>query len=135
MEVKARLKNLRLAPRKVRLVADLIRGKKVIEAENILNFTIKRGAKPILKLLNSVVSNAKHNFGLEKENLYIKKITVDEGQKFKKLFPRARGRADTIQRKSSHVTIVLDEIKTPTQKEQSTEEGGRGKLRFPRVGK
>jgi len=126
MEVKAKLKNLRIAPRKVRLVADLIRGKKVIEAENILNFTIKRGAKPILKLLNSVVSNAKHNFGLEKENLYIKKITVDEGQKFKKLFPRARGRADTIQRKSSHVTMVLDEIETPT-KEHSTKERGGGK--------
>lgn len=111
MEVKAKLKNLRIAPRKVRLVADLVRGKRVVDAENILNFTVKRGAKPILKLLRSAVANARHNFGLEKEKLYIKKITVDEGQKFKKIFPRARGRADIIQRKSSHVTIVLDEIK------------------------
>jgi large subunit ribosomal protein L22 len=110
MEVKAKLKNLRIAPRKVRLVADLIRGKKVTEAERILNFTVKRAAKPILKLLNSAIANAKHNFGLEKEKLYIKKILVDEGQKFKKIFPRARGRADIIQKKSSHVTIVLDEI-------------------------
>jgi large subunit ribosomal protein L22 len=119
MEVKAKLKNLRIAPRKVRLVADLIRGKKVVEAENILKFTIKRGAKPILKLLNSVIANAKHNFGLEKENLYIKKILVNEGQKFKKTFPRARGRVDVIQRKSSHVIIVLDEIKNSKIKSQN----------------
>lgn len=112
MEVKAKLKNLRIAPRKVRLVADLIRGKKVTDAEKILKFTVKRASKSVLNLLNSAIANAKHNFGLEKENLYIKKIMVNEGQKFKKLFPRARGRADVIQRKSSHVTIVLDEIQT-----------------------
>lgn len=111
MEVKAKLRYLRIAPRKVRLVADLIRGKEVEEAERILNFTIKKAAKPILKLLKSAIANAKHNFGLKKANLFIKKITVDEGPKQKKVFPRARGRADIIQKKTSHVTIVLDEIK------------------------
>jgi len=110
MEIKAKVKNIRMAPRKVRLVANLIRGKKVVEAENILNFAIKRGIKPVLKLLKSTISNAKHNFALEKENLYIKKIIVDEGQKFKKMLPRARGRTDIVQKKSSHITIVLDEI-------------------------
>lgn len=111
MEVKAHLRYLRIAPRKVRLVADLIRGKTVKEAENILNFTTKRAALPLLKLLKSAIANAKHNFNLKEENLYISKILVNEGPRLKRVFPRARGRADIRQKKMSHVTIVLEEIK------------------------
>jgi large subunit ribosomal protein L22 len=111
MEVKAYLRYLRIAPRKVRLVADLIRGKSVEEAERILNFTRKKAALPILKLLKSAVANAKHNFNLDEKKLFISKITVDEGRKMKKLLPRARGRADVVQKKTSHVNLILEEKK------------------------
>jgi large subunit ribosomal protein L22 len=110
-EVKAYLRYLRIAPRKVRLVADLIRGKSVLEAERILNFTRKKAALPLLKLLKSAISNAKHNFNLDEKSLYISKITVDQGPKTKKVFPRARGRADIKEKKTSHVTLILKEKK------------------------
>lgn len=110
MEVKAHLRYLRIAPRKVRLVADLIRGKTVGEAENILNFTQKRTSLPLLKLLKQAIANAKNNFNLDEKNLYISKILVNEGSKLKRIFPRARGRADIIQKKTSHITLILDEI-------------------------
>ena len=80
MVVTAKLRYLRIAPRKVRLVADLLRGKSVEEAQNILNFTQKRVALPILKLLKQGISNAKNNFQMEEKNLYISKVLVDEGQ-------------------------------------------------------
>jgi large subunit ribosomal protein L22 len=108
-EVKANLRYLRIAPRKVRLVADLIRGKSVQDAERILNFTRKRAAIALLKLLKSAVSNAKHNFNLDEKKLYISKITVNEGPKIRKVFPRARGSADIIQKKTSHVSLILKE--------------------------
>lgn len=107
----AKLNYLKIAPRKVRMVADLIRGKSVEEAGAILNFTIKGAAKPMGKLLASAVANAKHNFQLDAINLYISKITVDEGPKQKRWRARARGRAAAIQKKSSHITIILDEKK------------------------
>ena len=111
MQVKAKLNYLRIAPRKVRLVADLIRRKKVVEAETILNFAVKKTSLPLKKLLLSAVANAKNNFQLNPNNLYISKITVDEGPKLKRWMPRARGQAYEIQKKSSHITIILDEIK------------------------
>jgi len=101
-----------MAPRKVRLVADLIRGKDVKEAKEVLSFCKRRAAKPLLKLLNSAISNAKHNFNLKEENLFVSKIMVDEGPRLKRIFPRSRGRADTIQKKMSHITIVLEEKKS-----------------------
>ncbi len=110
MEVTAKLRYLRIAPRKVRLVADLVRGKSVEEATHILNFTRKRAAKPLLKLLNSAVANASHNFQLKKENLYISKILVNEGPKLKRWRPRARGMAYEIQKKTSHITLTLAEM-------------------------
>jgi len=109
MAVVAKLRYLRIAPRKVRLVADLIRGKRIEEARNILNFTIKKAAPPLLKLLRSATANAKNNFQLDESNLYIAKILVDEGPKYKRWRARARGRAEEIQKKTSHVTVVLDE--------------------------
>lgn len=110
MQVVARLRYLRIAPRKVRLVADLLRGKSVQEAQTILNFTVKRASQPILKLLKSAVASARHNFQLEEKNLYIAKINVDEGPKYKRWRARARGQAAEIQKKTSHITLVLDEI-------------------------
>ena len=110
MPVIAKLKYLRIAPRKVRLVADLIRGKRIEEAQNILNFKVKKAVLPLLKLLRSAAANAKNNFQLDESNLYIAKILVDEGPKYKRWRARARGRAEEIQKKTSHVTVVLDEI-------------------------
>lgn len=116
MEVIARLQYLRIAPRKVRLVADLIRGKSIEQAQNILNFTIKKAASPLLKLLNSAVANAKNNFQLESANLFISKIEVNEGPKYKRWQPRARGQVSEIQKKTSHVNLVLSEIKPGAKK-------------------
>lgn len=110
MSVTAKLRYLRISSRKVRLVGDLIRGKSVEEAQTILNFTVKKAVRPLLKLLNSAVANAKNNFQLEESNLYISKITVDEGPKNKRWRARARGSAAEIQKKTSHITLYLDEI-------------------------
>lgn len=111
MPVKAELNYLRIAPRKVRLVADLIRGKPVKEAQSILEFTVKKAANPLLKLLKSAIANAKHNFNLDENKLFISKLLVNEGPKLKRIMPRARGRAATIQKKTSHIILVLDELK------------------------
>ena len=108
MPVKAKLNYLRIAPRKVRLLADLIRGKSVDQAQSILNLTVKRGSLPLLKLLKSAVTSAQNQIGAKSQNLYISKITVDEGPKLKRFMPRARGSAYEIQKKTSHVTLVLD---------------------------
>ena len=117
MSVIAKLRYLKIAPRKVRLVADLIRGKIVEQARTILQFRVKKAAQPLLKLLNSAIANAKHNFQLEEKNLFISKITVDEGPRHKRWMPRARGMAAEIQKKTSHITLVLDEIvKKPEKK-------------------
>ncbi|KPJ54910.1 50S ribosomal protein L22 [Parcubacteria bacterium DG_72] len=110
MKVRTELKYLRMAPRKVRLVAELIKRKKTEEAQVILDFAVKRGAKPILKLLNSAIASAKNDFQLDPSNLYISRITVNEGPKYKRWRPRSRGMASSIQKKTSHVTIILDEI-------------------------
>jgi large subunit ribosomal protein L22 len=107
--VSAKLRYLRIAPRKVRLVADLIRGKSVSEAETILNSLSKKSALPLSKLLKSAIANAKNNFQLNPTKLYISKITVDEGPKLKRWRPRARGQAYEIQKKTSHITLVLEE--------------------------
>ncbi|MBM4177278.1 50S ribosomal protein L22 [Candidatus Gribaldobacteria bacterium] len=107
MEVKAKLNNLRIAPRKVRLVADLIRGKNVNQAERILSFCVKRGTLPLKKLLQSCVQNGKNNFQLEEANLFVKEIKVDEGRKLKRWHPMSRGRAGAIQKKTSSVSLVL----------------------------
>lgn len=110
MEIVSKLKYLRIAPRKVRLVANLIRGKKATEAQTILSFTIKKAAPRLLKLLNTAIADAKNNFQLDQSNLYISKITVDEGPKHKRWRARSRGIAAPIQKKTSHITIVLSEI-------------------------
>jgi len=109
MKVSAKLSYLRIAPRKTRLLVDLVRGKGVREAQTILNFAIKKGALPVLKLLNQAVASAINTFQLDPNNLYIAKIMVNEGPKLKRWRPRARGQAFQIQKKMSHIIIILDE--------------------------
>ncbi len=110
MTITVKAKHIRIAPRKVRLVADMIRGEKVQKAKSLLSFTVNKSAMPILKLLNSGTANAKNDFSWEESNLYISKIIVDEGPKLKRWMPRARGSASPIQKKTSHITIDLNEI-------------------------
>jgi len=106
----------------MRLLADLIRGKKVEEARTLLDFSVKRGAKPLRKLLDSAVASAIHNFQLEEKDLWISKITVDEGPKLKRWQARARGRATEIQKKTSHITLVLEGEKKKRVKKTEKEE-------------
>jgi large subunit ribosomal protein L22 len=110
MEVKASLKHTRTTPQKARLVANLIRGKNVNDAINILAFTRKRVAEKIQKLLKSAIANAEENHKvLDVDDLRIKNIMVDEGVTWKRNMPRARGSATTIQKKTSHITLILEE--------------------------
>ncbi|MEK7599349.1 MAG: 50S ribosomal protein L22 [Patescibacteria group bacterium] len=115
--MRAELNYLRIAPRKVRLAADPARNKPVSEAISILKFSPKKGARHILKLLNSAVSSARKNFSKEPDNLYISKLTVNEGPVFKRYSPRARGMAAMIRKKTSHVSITLSEL--PAKKPSS----------------
>src|SRR5258708_502757 len=116
----AKLNYLRMAPRKVRLVASLLRGLSANEAEAQLMVQRKRSAKPLLKLLRSSISNAK-GMKLDVNHMYVEKIFVDGGPMLKRFLPRARGSASPIQKKMSHVTLVLGEkatIKEPRFKIQ-----------------
>jgi large subunit ribosomal protein L22 len=113
MAFEAKLRHLKISPRKVRLVADMIRGKKAEEAQTILGFAIKKGAEPVLKLLNSALANAKNNNKAEISNLIVSKIIVDEGPIAKRIMPRAKGKGDRIMKRSSHVTLALDVIRGP----------------------
>lgn len=109
MEAKAHLKFVRIAPRKARLVADLIRGKQVGEAISILRHT-PRAASPILeKLLNSAIANAEHNLSLDPNKLVITQAYVNEGPTMKRFQPRAQGRAFSIFKRTSHITLAVAE--------------------------
>lgn len=111
MEVAARLKGARLSAQKARLVADQIRGKNVEEALNILEFSAKKGAAIIKKVLNSAIANAEHNEGADVDELVVSSIFVDEGMSMKRLSPRAKGRADRITKRTCHVTVKVAEAK------------------------
>ena len=106
-EIRAVAKYIRTSPRKIRLVADLIRGKAVNEARVILQFTPKRAAITLQKVLESAIANAENNEDLEAENLTVHKVFVDEGPTMKRWTPRARGRASAIKKRTSHVTVVV----------------------------
>lgn len=106
-EVKARVKYLRIAPRKTRLLADVIRGLSVNEAEARLILASQRSSEPLLKLLRSAVANARNNFKIDPAKLYVRMISVDQGPKFKRYMPRARGSVSKIEKKTSHVNLVL----------------------------
>lgn len=106
-----------MSPRKVRLVCGIIRGMDAEEAQNQLRFLRKRAAKPVLKLLDSAMANAENNFKLKRDNLFIKRITVDDGPSLKRWKQRAFGRVSEIKKRSSHVAIILSEYKvTPKKK-------------------
>jgi len=111
MEVIAKAKNIRMSPRKVRLVIDVIRGMDVTHALIQLRFLKKAAALPVLKLLNSAIANAEHNFQLEKENLIVKTITADGGPTIHRWTQKAFGRAAPIRKRTSHITILLGEKK------------------------
>jgi len=106
--ITAKLRHLRISPRKVRLAADLIRNLDVTEAENQLKFLPKRAADPVLKLLKSAIANALNDFKGIKENLFVAKITVDPGPTLKRWMPRAMGRATPKLKRTSHITIGLE---------------------------
>ena len=108
-EVRAIAKYVRISPRKVRIVMDLIRGKSVADALAILKFTPKRGAVLITKVLNSAVANAENNFDMEAENLFVTKCFVDQGPTIKRIHPRSRGQAFSILKRTSHITVIVSE--------------------------
>ena len=109
MESKAVAKYVRIAPRKVRVVMDLIRGKNVAEAFAILKFTPKGGAYVVEKVLKSAVANAENNFDMDVDKLYVKTAFVDQGPTLKRIHPRSRGQAFKILKRTSHVTVIVDE--------------------------
>ena len=109
METRAVAKYVRISPRKVRLMMDQIRGRKVGEALNMLTFAPQKGAPILRKLINSAVSNAEQNTNVDVDALFIKRIYADEGPTLKRWRPRALGRATRIRKRTSHLTVVLDE--------------------------
>lgn len=109
MEVTARLKNAPISAQKARLVADIIRKKSASEAQNILKFTNKKGADLMLKILISAVANAENNNGVDIDELSISKVFVDESATLKRIQARAKGRANRISKRTSHITIQLSD--------------------------
>lgn len=107
MNITAKLNDYRQSPRKVRLVANLIRGKKALAAIDILTVTVKRASDPIASLIQSAIANAKNNFNLIPEDLFVKSLTVDNGAILYRRMPRARGVAYAIRKRTSHVNLVL----------------------------
>lgn len=108
-----------MGPRKVRLVADMIRGRKIAKALEILVLSKKAAARPILKLLNSAVANAKHNNNLMAADLCVKTIMVDGGPMLKRWMPKAHGRATPIRERTSHITLGLGELTVKPKKKLS----------------
>ena len=109
MEARAIAKHVRIAPRKIRIVADLVRGKNVSEAMAILKFTPKVGSKVVEKVIRSAAANAEHNNDMNVDALYISEIFVDQDSTMQRIHPRSRGQVFKILKKSSHVTVVVKE--------------------------
>lgn len=109
MDVKSTAKTVRIAPRKVRLVLDLVRGKDIEEAQAILKFTPNHAAKEVSKVLKTAAANAAHNFQLNEEKLYVKACYANEGVTMKRFMPRAKGNAAQILKRTSHITVVVSE--------------------------
>jgi large subunit ribosomal protein L22 len=115
MEIKASLKNLRMAPRKVRLVANMIKGLSVPQARAQLQFLVKKPAPFILRVLNSASANAKNNFSVKEEDLFIERILVDGGPMIKRWLPRAMGRASEIKKRTCSINIFLGTLAPSVQ--------------------
>ncbi|QCI24023.1 50S ribosomal protein L22 [Buchnera aphidicola (Macrosiphoniella sanborni)] len=109
MEILAQHRQARSSAQKVRLIVDLIRGKKVPEALNILTYNKKKAAILVKKVIESAVANAEHNDGLDIDQLKIKQIFVNEGSTMKRMMPRAKGRADRILKRTSHITVIVSD--------------------------
>lgn len=112
MEVKASARSIHMSPQKIRLVIDVIRGKKVKDAQTQLRFMKKAAAVPVLKLLNSAMANAQNNFKLSIDNLFVKTIFANEGVTIHRWTPKAMGRATPIRKRTTQIEIVLDEKET-----------------------
>ncbi len=108
MEAQAKLRNVRLSPRKARLVVDLVRGKGIQDAMNILQFSPQKTAPILSKLLKSAVANAEQKGVSDVDTLFVKTVMVDQGPVLKRFMPRAQGRASRIRKPTSHITVVLD---------------------------
>ena len=107
----AKLRLARISPRKVQIVLDLIRGKKADEALAILMYTPKAAAPVVEKLLNSAIANAENNLGMDRESLYVAETFANEGPTLKRYWARSHGRADQILKRTSHITVILDQVK------------------------
>ncbi len=118
MQIQVKLNYLRIAPRKTKQIVDLVRGKTAVQAASILEFVVRKPAEPILKLLKSAMATAKNDSKLDVNNLYISKITSNEGPKLKRFRPVSRGSAHPLWKRTSHILLVLDEIK-PTAGKKS----------------
>jgi large subunit ribosomal protein L22 len=110
MEIKAKARFVRVSPRKTRLVAANIKNQPVEQALNILQFTPKKAAKELYKVLYSAIANAEHSSSLDVDELYVKNVLVDEGPTMKRIKPRAMGRATRILKRTSHLTVIVDEL-------------------------
>lgn len=109
MEVAAKLKHARMSAQKARLVVDQIRGLSVDKAINVLNFSNKKAAKLVKKVLDSAIANAEHNEGADVDELKVSKVYVDEGPTFKRIHARARGRAARILKRTCHITVMVSD--------------------------
>ncbi len=109
MASNARVKLLRISPRKVRVVADQVRGEDVQKAIDYLTFCPRRAAQPLLKLIKSAVANADQQGGVDLDNLYVKELLVDKGPTMRRWMPRARGMATPVLKRTSRLSITLDE--------------------------
>lgn len=109
MEARAKLRYVRLSPQKTRLVVDMVRGKRIQEALNILRFSPQKAADVVSKLVSSAVANAEQQGVSDVDRLFVKAISVDQGPVLKRFLPRAQGRATKIRKPTSHITVVLDE--------------------------
>jgi large subunit ribosomal protein L22 len=109
METRAVARFVRISPQKIRLIMDQVRGKKVEEALHMLSFAPQRGAGILKKLVNSAVASAEQNPDVDVDSLYLKRLFADQGPSLKRWRPRALGRATKILKKSSHLTVILDE--------------------------
>ena len=109
MEAKATQQFVRITPRKVKIVLDLIRGKDVATAKGILNNTPKAACEPLVKLLDRVTADAEHNFSMDREKLYVSECFVTPGMTMKRMMPRGKGSGDRLLKRTSHITVAVKE--------------------------
>lgn len=123
-QITAQLNKYRMAPRKVRAIVNLVKGKNVVQALAQLEYVIKRPSTGIIKVINSAVASAENNFNMVRDNLFIKDFIVNEGRKLKRFRPKGFGRASMIQKKTSHIKLVLGE-RVPGLKRQESAQSKR----------